>query len=169
MSNNVLRESSFNHTEVPKEPVKIKKFTNFSNEDFTWTWNKVPYTFPAKEFRFMDASIADHFAKHLINRELLKVGRENDTSPKNPKENFYFSELYNKAIEDIDTAEGADDTAIEQEVIDRDMRAKLGLEEPKKPLVTPIKKRVAAQKVEKVSREKSEDYELMEGDEDDEA
>lgn len=168
MQNNIIRESSFSQPEEEKAPAKIKKFTNFSTEDFTWTWNKVPYTFPAKQFRFMDASIADHFAKHLINRELLKLGRENDTSPKNFRENMYFMELYNKAIQDIETAEGADDTAIEQEVIDREMRAKLGLAETDKPLVAPIKKAKTAPKKNEASKlaEKSEDFELIEGDDD---
>lgn len=169
MQNNIIRESSFQQQEEAKAEPKIVKFTNFSNEDFTWTWNKVPYTFPAREFRFMETNIANHFAKHLINRELLKKGRENDTSPKVQAENVYFMELYKKAIEGVDTAEGADDTALEQEVIDREMKAKLGLKQPTKPLNVPIKKVKTTTKA-KIGNEvveKTEDFEIIEGDDDD--
>lgn len=109
---------------VATPAVKILKITNFSDEIFTHTWNKVPYTLKPGEYRFMEAGIANHFAKHLINRELLKNGRENDTSPRKPSENPFFMEMYNQCIEELPTDGAMDDTAVQQEVIDRNMKAK---------------------------------------------
>lgn len=136
----IITEQNFQRTEKVKTVPKIVKFINFSNEDFTYTWNKVPYVFPAGEFRFMEKNLGDHFAKHLVNRELLKLGKENDTSPKPKDGNVYgdnesFKELYMKAIEGVDTGSTTDKTALEQEVIDRQMRAEKGLPAAKQPLV----------------------------------
>lgn len=170
MSNEIITESHFREAAGPKAAPRIVKFTNFSKEDFTWTWNKIPYKFPAGEFRFMETNLAEHFAKHLINRELLKKGRENDTSPKNPQENVYFMELHRLAIEAVDTAEGADQTAIEQEVIDRDTRAKLGIKAPAAPLTAPVKKpaKTKAPSAQVAAPAKEEAFELIEVDDDDE-
>lgn len=168
MSNEIITERSFQREEGPKAAPRIVKFTNFSNEDFTWTWNKIPYKFPAGQFRFMETLLAEHFAKHLINRELLKKGRENDTSPKNPSENVYYMELHAKAIEPVETAEGADSTAIEQEVVDRDTRARLGLKARKDTLTVPVKKPAKTVKPQdKTTPETDENFELIEGDDDD--
>lgn len=50
-----------------------KLFTNWTNEDFTWTWNNQSYTFKANSsVELEDAGVANHFAKHLAQRELLK-------------------------------------------------------------------------------------------------
>jgi len=85
----IVTEKHFQEpTEAPA--IRVLKLTNFSDETFTYTWNKVPYTFKPGEYKYMEAGIANHFAKHLINRELLKDGRENDTSPKKPSENPFF-------------------------------------------------------------------------------
>jgi hypothetical protein len=50
------------------------KFKNFSNEDFSWSWNNMPYVFKAGESIFLEDFKATHFAKHLIDRELNKLG-----------------------------------------------------------------------------------------------
>jgi len=52
-----------------------KKFKNFSNEDFTWKFDGVPYTFPAGGEMYLESERADHFALHLIDRELNKAGK----------------------------------------------------------------------------------------------
>lgn len=49
-----------------------KKFKNFSNEDFTWKWDGNPFTFPAGSEIYIEADKAEHFANHLIDRELNK-------------------------------------------------------------------------------------------------
>lgn len=55
-------------------------FTNFSNEDFTQKWDNVPYTFKAGESKYLPGYLAEHFAKHLIDRELNKNGKRTDDS-----------------------------------------------------------------------------------------
>ena len=50
-----------------------KKFKNFSQEDFTWKWNGDPYTFPANSEIYLEEFKANHFAKHLIDRELNRL------------------------------------------------------------------------------------------------
>lgn len=56
-----------------------KLFTNWTNEDFTWTWNNQSYTFKANSsVELEDAGVANHFAKHLAQRELLKANLSTD-------------------------------------------------------------------------------------------
>ena len=49
------------------------KFFNFSNEDFSYTWDSERYDFPAGEAIKMPDYLARHFAKHLVDRELNKL------------------------------------------------------------------------------------------------
>lgn len=58
------------------------KFKNFSTEDFTWSFNSIPYTFKAGQEMYLEDFKAKHFAKHLIDREL---NRQN--IPTNDKQN----------------------------------------------------------------------------------
>lgn len=51
-----------------------KRFTNFSNEDFIGIWNKEQFPFKAGETMLLQGYLADHFAKHLVDRELGKLG-----------------------------------------------------------------------------------------------
>lgn len=123
-----LTAKHFERPEGPKAAPRIVKFVNFSKEPFTWTLNKIPYTFqPGEEnAKYMEYPIALHFAKHLVNRELLKRGRENDTSPKNMHENPYFMEIFNKVVTPIDDDIGeADQTKLEVEATDRNMKHRL--------------------------------------------
>src|ERR1041384_2134839 len=61
------------------ENISAVQFLNWSSEDFTWTWNSIPRTFKAGEAVYLDKGLADHFAKHLVDRELNKLGiRTND-------------------------------------------------------------------------------------------
>ncbi len=53
-------------------------FRNWTTEDFTHTWNSVEYDFPAGSDTRLEESLANHFAKHLTDRELLKVTQMKD-------------------------------------------------------------------------------------------
>lgn len=46
------------------------KFRNFTNEDFTWKFDGNPYTFAANSEIFLEQDKAEHFAKHLVDREM---------------------------------------------------------------------------------------------------
>jgi len=50
------------------------QFHNFTNEDFTWKWDGVAYTFKAGSTMFLENYKAEHFAQHLVDRELNKLG-----------------------------------------------------------------------------------------------
>lgn len=56
-------------------------FYNFTSEDFTEEqgakWNSRPYEIKAGEIKFYPVFLANHFAKHLINREIM---RENESA-----------------------------------------------------------------------------------------
>jgi hypothetical protein len=54
--------------------MQAQQFTNFSNEDFTWNYNGMAYTFKSGQTMFLEDYKAEHFAKHLIDRELNKMG-----------------------------------------------------------------------------------------------
>ena len=51
-------------------------FKNYTEEDFTWAWGGDEYTFKAGQVTYLEDWKAKHFAKHLINRELHKMGRQ---------------------------------------------------------------------------------------------
>jgi hypothetical protein len=58
-----------------------KQFVNFSTVSFTHSWDSVPYTFEPGKVYMLEDWKADHFAKHLVDRELMRMGKQvNDTS-----------------------------------------------------------------------------------------
>ena len=73
-------------------------FTNFSSEEFIGHWDGKPRKFAPGESLYMPDYLAKHFAKHLTNRELIKIGKERSTSPKFPDQVPEFMELFNKAF-----------------------------------------------------------------------
>lgn len=88
--------------------MKTAIFKNFSNESFTGYWDGKPKTFKPGYSILMPEYLARHFAKHLTNRELLKLGKERSTSPKRPEDVPEFMEIFNKAFqidEEVDTPE----------------------------------------------------------------
>lgn len=90
-------------------------FHNFSSEPFTGYWNGKPKTFKAGERVYMPAYLAEHFAKHLTNRELQKTAKgENYTSPKFPRQVPEFMEMFNKAF--IPEKVIAGETEIDREI-----------------------------------------------------
>lgn len=61
-------------------------------------WGGEDYTFEPGDSRYMPKWKAEHFARHLVNRELVKKGQENDTSPKRPLDNPRYMALFHKAL-----------------------------------------------------------------------
>ena len=56
---------------TPTQPeVKAVKFRNFTDRDFSWSYDGVGYNFKAGSEVYMEDYKAEHFAKHLIDREL---------------------------------------------------------------------------------------------------
>lgn len=58
--------------------ITARQFKNFSDTDFTWKFDGIEYTFPAGSVMFLEDFKAEHFAKHLIDRELTKAGSHTD-------------------------------------------------------------------------------------------
>ncbi len=50
------------------------QFKNFSDEDFTWKYDGIAYNFPAGSTMFLENFKAEHFAQHLVDRELNRAG-----------------------------------------------------------------------------------------------
>ena len=50
-----------------------KKFLNFTEEDFSWKFDGVEYVFPAGQEMYLEDDRADHFAKHLVDREMNRT------------------------------------------------------------------------------------------------
>ena len=50
------------------------KFRNWTDRDFTWSYDSTPYSFKAGEELYLEDFKAQHFAKHLTDRELNKMG-----------------------------------------------------------------------------------------------
>ena len=90
--------------------VKTVLFRNFSSEKFVGMWNKEEFPFEPNQSMHMEDWMARHFAKHLANRELLRAGMDNDTSPKKPEDNVRFMEMFNKAY-----IEGSESSAVSPE------------------------------------------------------
>lgn len=53
--------------------MKAVNFYNFSDEDFSYTWDRDVFDFPAGETVKLQEYLAKHFAKHLVDRELNKA------------------------------------------------------------------------------------------------
>ena len=64
-------------------------FTNWTEEDFEGTWDKQLYKFGAKKSYYLPFFLAEHFAKHLGNREINKTEAAN----RNVHVPINFSEL----------------------------------------------------------------------------
>lgn len=50
-------------------------FSNWTNEDFVGTWGGVQTLIKAGETKEFEMSLAYHFTKHLVDRELQKQGK----------------------------------------------------------------------------------------------
>lgn len=97
--------------------MKTSLFTNFSTEAFTGYWDGKPKTFAPGQSLYMPDYLASHFAKHLVNRELLKLGFERSTSPKRPADVPEYMDLFNKAVTpDEETDEPASKDPIDVQI-----------------------------------------------------
>jgi len=86
--------------------MKTALFTNFSTEEFIGYWDGKGKKFAPGESVYMPDYLAQHFAKHLVNRELLRVkpdgtslykDGEKMTSPKRPNDVPMYMDLFTKA------------------------------------------------------------------------
>lgn len=50
-------------------------FKNFTEEDFTWKFDGVPFNFKAGQEMYMEEFKAKFFAKHLVDRELNRINK----------------------------------------------------------------------------------------------
>lgn len=109
-------------------------FVNFSNQPFsatpyTWPlgseeqmvdehckWDNIPDSFAPHASRYMEEWRAEHFAKHLINRELDKIGKPiNDEKLR--------SEMLKKCI--MDKAPEVNSANIDMELMNKNMEPKV--------------------------------------------
>lgn len=89
--------------------MKTALFTNFTSEEFTGYWDGKGKKFAPGKSVWMPDYLAKHFAKHLVNRELLRTDANGNliykngdkfTSPKKPEEVPLFMELFRKAYQE---------------------------------------------------------------------
>lgn len=101
----------------PKKIMKTALFTNFTDQEFIGYWDGKGKRFAPGMSLFMPDYLAKHFAKHLVNRELLRTDKKGNlvypngeklTSPKKPEESPIFMELFNKAYQPDETEELGD-------------------------------------------------------------
>lgn len=98
--------------------MKTAIFTNFTDEDFIGYWDGKGKRIPAHQSLMMPDYLAEHFAKHLANRELLRTNDKKEllikngdkyTSPKKPNEVPEFMKLFNKAYKPSDDEDMSDE------------------------------------------------------------
>lgn len=97
--------------------MKTALFTNFTDREFVGWWDGKARKFAPGESKYMPDYLAAHFAKHLVNSELLRTdkngnlihkGGDKMTSPKFPEQVPLFTELFNKACIHDETDEFGD-------------------------------------------------------------
>lgn len=103
--------------------MKSALFTNWTTEEFSCAWDGKIRKYNPNESEYLPDSLAQHYAKHLTNRELLRKDSngnyiykdgEKATSPKFPEQNPIYMQLFNKAY-----------TPGEQEIQGTDRRGEL--------------------------------------------
>ena len=86
--------------------MKTALFTNFTDQEFIGYWDGKGKKFTPGSSLYMPDYLARHFAKHLVNKELLRTDAsgnlihkdgEKMTSPKKPEDIPLFMELFNQA------------------------------------------------------------------------
>lgn len=86
-----------------------KRFTNFSDELFVGIWDKVDYPIEAGETVLIQDFLAEHFAKHLIDRELTKQDIPTGSEIRR-------RELYAKCV-GVTTIKAEDPTKLRSEIL----------------------------------------------------
>lgn len=111
--------------------MKNALFTNFTDQEFTGYWDGKGRKFSPGQSLHMPAYLAQHYAKHLVNRELLRADKDGTllhkngdkmTSPKFPEQVPLFMELFNKACQiekDEVVGEKTDDADVLVEVANK--------------------------------------------------
>ena len=113
-------------------------FTNFSSKEFIGYWDGKAKKFAAGQSLYMPDYLAKHFAKHLANRELIEIGLERLTSPKNPEQVPEFMDMFNKAFTPDQSDEFGEtkkpdvDTLIDVVNKNRQERAEMKVSDPDK-------------------------------------
>lgn len=142
--------------------MKTALFVNFSDEAFTCSWDGKEYTFAPRERKFMQDFLAAHFAKHLANRELLKLGHENATSPKKPEQVPLFKEFFDKAcIVDEDQME-KNEVDTEMELANKPETPKVDQAVSPKQTETPSVSEEAEEEGEEDESEENKEFEGLE-------
>lgn len=99
---------------------EVKLFTNFSEEEFIGVWNKKPYPFKPSASQPLPGYLAEHFAKHLIDREINKrinKGEKTDSGHELMTNNKVEREKYmNKCVTNLGD-EVEDETEMEVNVL----------------------------------------------------
>lgn len=121
--------------------MKTALFTNFSDQPFTGYWDGKPKTFKPGQALYMPAYLAEHYAKHLTNRELLRLKPDGSpvykdgeklTSPKKPKDVPQYMELFNRAYQedqDEEMVAAGDDIDVAIETSNRNRGTDSGADE----------------------------------------
>lgn len=82
-----------------------RQVVNFSNEDFTHNWDSKPHTLKAGESRIFPKFLADHLSKHLVDREMHKLGiRTDDARRKEFEDRALGIEIEHSSPEELEIA-----------------------------------------------------------------
>lgn len=116
-------------------------FTNYTDEDFSHTWDSVEYKFPAKQAMMLEEGLAYHFARHLAIRELNKA-------EKSHQKHLIDAEIKKiLAVEDKVVAE--DETQLESKMMNLDKMDKKELSKVAKEKGIKVDKRKGEDKLRK--------------------
>lgn len=107
-------------------------FYNFTDKEFVGYWDGKSKKFAPGAKQYMEEWRARHYAKHLTNKVLLEMGKENSTSPKFPEQVPDFINIFNQAcIVEEDQEESQD----ESDLINRQHEPSMNM--PEKPAKVP--------------------------------
>lgn len=95
---------------------KITVFYNWTDEDFTHTWDNESYEFKAKKEIHLPEGLARHFAKHLADREMNRQGINSGRRDKH-------AEFVRKSLVSVGEEEKSD-TKLEVEIANADKEKK---------------------------------------------
>lgn len=87
------------------------KFTNFSNEDFIGYWDGTPWNIKAGETIMLQAYLSNHFAKHLINRELNKI---DESTGNEVKRDEMLKKCLGDVVAEVESKEKAETEVLNQ-------------------------------------------------------
>lgn len=90
---------------------KAISFYNWTDEDFIHTWDKTEYEFPAGSKMLLEEGLARHFAKHLTDRELLKM--KDEKGDQLMTNHFSRAEVLSKCFPDATQVEGRNEVDLQ--------------------------------------------------------